>query len=533
MNIASLLEQQAHLAGDRLAIVERQGRVTFAELDHAVASAAAELARAGIRASMRALVFGAMSIPLYTTMIGLFRLGATAAFVDPSVGREQLARAVERIRPNAFVAEPRAHWLRLISPAIRAIPIKVSIGGRVPGAVTVARRVSDERAPIAPCTPDTPAIITFTSGSTGEPSAAVRTHGFLIAQLRALVDSLALAAGETDLCTLPIFLLANIASGVTSVIPDANLRKPGEIDPAPVDAQIRATSPTRTVASPAFLRRLVDHASLHGRPLDTFRQVYTGGAPVFPRMLDAIATAAPNARVVAVYGSTEAEPIAKIERQEISADDRAAMARGAGLLAGHPVPSIQLRILMDRWGRPVGPCTHAELEQATLAAGQIGEIVVTGDHVLGGYLDGKGEALTKIRVGQAIWHRTGDAGYLDRHGRLWLLGRCAEKASDAHGVLYPFAVECAADHVEDVERTAFIVHAGHRLLAAQVRGDAARVRTRLFECLSWARLADVVIIDRIPVDRRHNAKVDYPALRRLLDRTSAAAPSLFRKDRTY
>ena len=467
---------------------------------------------------MRALVFSPMSIALYTTMIALFRLRAAAVFVDPSAGRERLNRCVARVRPDAFVAVPRAHWLRLTSPAIRAIPIKAAIGGGVPGAAAIARRVSDGAGGVEPCDPDTPAIITFTSGSTGEPKAAVRTHGFLIAQHRALVESLELAPGEIDLCTLPIFLLANLASGVTSVIPDADLRAPGAIDPAPVDAQIRTMRPTRTVASPAFVARLIDHAVRHGSHLGTFRRIYTGGAPVFPEMLDGIAAVAPNASVVAVYGSTEAEPIAKIDRRDISAGDRAAMTRGAGLLAGRPVSSIQLRILPDRWGTPVGPWTAADLERDTLGPDEVGEIVVTGEHVLSGYLDGHGDEETKIAVGEHVWHRTGDAGYLDAQGRLWLLGRCSSKANDSAGVLYPLAVECAAGAVAGVGRTAFVMHRGRRILAAEVHGDAAAVRADLMDRLAWTRVADIVIVPRIPVDRRHNAKVDYPALVEMLDR---------------
>jgi acyl-CoA synthetase (AMP-forming)/AMP-acid ligase II len=526
VNIASVLEEQARRVGDRAAIIERGRRITFRELDRAAASAAADLTRAGVRPDMRALVFSQMSIDLYVTMIALFRLRVTAVFVDPSAGRERLDQCVMRVRPDAFVAIPKAHLLRFTSAAIRAIPIKAAIGGGVPFAATVGRRVNDSAARVEPCAPETPAIITFTSGSTGEPKAAVRTHGFLIAQHAALADSLELAAGEIDLCTLPIFLLANLASGVTSVIPNADLRAPGAIDPAPVDAQIRATQPTRTVASPAFIARLVDHANQHGRHFDTFRRVYTGGAPVFPHMLDAIAAVAPNASVVAVYGSTEAEPIAKIDRRDISAEDRAAIMRGAGLIAGPPASSIQLRILPDRWGTPispdrwgtpVGPLTSADLERDALGPDAIGEIVVSGDHVLPGYLDGRGDEETKIKVGDRVWHRTGDAGYLDKTGRLWLLGRCSAKASDGDGVLYPLAVECAAGAVAGVGRTAFVMHRGRRLLAAEATGDAAAVRAELMKQLAWARLADVVIVARIPVDRRHNAKVEYPELHRLLD----------------
>ncbi len=518
MNIAGVLEEQARRCGDRDAIVERRRRITFRELDRAAGSAAGDLARAGVRPGMRALVFSPMSIALYTTMIALFRLRATAVFVDPSAGRERLNRCVVRVQHDAFVAVPRAHWLGLTSPAIRAIPIKAAIGGGVPGTAAIARRVSDGAGSVEPCDPDMPAIITFTSGSTGEPKAAVRTHGFLIAQHRALVESLELAPGGTDLCTLPIFLLANLASGVTSVIPDADLRAPGAIDPAPVDAQIRAMRPTRTVASPAFVSRLIDHAVRHGGQLGTFRRIYTGGAPVFPEMLDGIAAVAPDASVVAVYGSTEAEPIAKLDRRDISAGDRAAMTRGAGLLAGRPVSSIQLRIMPDRWGTPVGPWTVADLERDTLGPDEVGEIIVTGEHVLSGYLEGHGDEETKITVGEHVWHRTGDAGYLDAQERLWLLGRCSSKANDSAGVLYPLAVECAAGAVPGVGRTAFVMHRGRRILAVEAREDAAAVRARLMDRLAWTSVADIVIVPRIPVDRRHNAKVDYPALVQMLDR---------------
>ena len=61
---------------------------------------------------------------------------------------------------------------------------------------------------------------------------------------------------------------------------------------------------------------------------------------------------------------------------------------------------------------------------------QPGEIVVSGAHVGAGYVGGVGDAETKFRVGEVIWHRTGDAGYLDAHGRLWLLGRCSARIAD-------------------------------------------------------------------------------------------------------
>jgi acyl-CoA synthetase (AMP-forming)/AMP-acid ligase II len=198
------------------------------------------------------------------------------------------------------------------------------------------------------------------------------------------------------------------------------------------------------------------------------------------------------------------------------------MRGGAGLLAGRP--STALRVLTDRWGTPAGPWTAAEFELESLPEGRTGEIVVSGGHVLAGYLDGEGDHETKIRVGDRVWHRTGDAGYIDGHGRLWLLGRCAARVSDANGDVYPFAVECAASGVAGVQRTAFVLHHDRRVLVAELEGPQVpeTARAALLECTAWAHVAHVLVVARIPVDKRHNAKVDYPALRAMLDQLEPA-----------
>ena len=216
-------------------------------------------------------------------------------------------------------------------------------------------------------------------------------------------------------------------------------------------------------------------------------------------------------------GSTEAEPIARVAWSEIAAVDLEAMETGAGLLVGRPVAAIQLRILPDRWGMPIGPYDDADFTRAVLAGGQRGEIVVAGAHVLPGYLNGVGDEETKFRVSGTVWHRTGDAGYLDPRNRLWLLGRCSAKLADQHGLLYPFAVECAALVVEGVRRCALVEHEGARVLAVELEGLSHEdARRALLARLAWAGLKDVIVVEQLPMDKRHNAKIDYPALRKLL-----------------
>ena len=526
MNIAERLAARAARHPDAPAIVDTwhgQPRVTsFAALERATARGAALLHSLGARAGDAVVVLHPMSLELYAALIAVFRLGMIAVVPEPSASRDQVATALAPLPIAGFIGSRKAHLLRLRHPVFRRARFAVSLDGWLPFATRWqagdARPALDT---LATVDADTPALVTFTSGSTSVPKVAVRSHGFLLAQHDVLERSLHLTAGEVDLSTLPIFVLANLASGVTSVLPDADLRSPGRIDAAPVLAQARAHRVVRTAASPGLLARLADESARTGTTAP-FHTIHVGGAPVFPPFLDRLAAMAPAAAVVSVYGSTEAEPIAEIGRDAIGDDDRSRMRDGAGLLAGVPVPEVTLRILAEPWHPdPIGALDTTAFDARRAGVGVPGEIVVTGGHVLRGYLGGRGDDETKFRVDGRVWHRTGDAGYLDDQGRLWLLGRCSARVHDALGTVYPFSVETAAMHVPGVARAAFTAVDGRRLLLVEATPGATLDLGAVAATVHWARLAAVREYPRIPVDRRHNAKIDYTALPALV----ATAPT--------
>jgi len=526
MNLVEVLLEQSRMRPQATAIIEtRRGRdltTTFAELERHSGQVTTFLRKAGINGSDPVLILHPMSSELYAILLGVFRLGAVAMFLDPSAGRAHIERCWELQRPKALIASPKAHLLRFTSAALRRIPCKFVVGISLPGATSLTKAKQEQPSnDCAPCSADTPALLTFTSGSTGLPKAAVRTHGFLLSQHQVLRRRLELVEGEVDLTTLPIFLLANLASGLTSVIPEGDLRSPGSVEPIPVLSQIKRHQVTRCAASPAFFERLLGVPLESCRDFALLRKIYTGGAPVFPRLLEALSVAAPDAKVEAVYGSTEAEPIAHIATRDITSADRSAMRGGHGLLAGLPIPEIRLRIIPDQSGQSIGPFTNEEFEHLQLPPMQPGEIVVAGDHVLKGYLHGHGDEENKFRVGNEVWHRTGDAGRFDGQGRLWLLGRCSAKIRDSQDELYPFAVECVAMENPQIRRAAFLIHAGKRLLAIESHTELdPLVLQKLRGDLLWAGVEDIRVLDHLPVDKRHNAKIDYPALRQLLDTTT-------------
>lgn len=512
-NLIEILGRQAAQRRDAPALIEgRAGRrrvMSYAALDRAVAMAAAALQAGGIGPGDAVLLLHPVSIELYVALLGLFRAGAAAVILDPSAGRDRIERCAAMIPIRGLVGSRRALLFARLMPPLRRIPVRLHVG---------RLRAAAETSPPVPRQPHDPALVTFTSGSTGEPRAVVRSHGFLVCQHRALAQSIALEAGEVDLVTLPVFLLANLASGLTSVLPDVDLRAPGDVDPAVVVGQIAGENVSRVAASPALLERVAAHCSARGIVLPGLRKVFTGGAPVFPRTLRALCRVAPAAAVVAVYGSTEAEPIAHVAACDLDEADYATMCGGGGLLAGVPERSLALRVIAHREGGPIAPMTRAEFDAMTQPAGVAGEVVVTGDHVLKGYWQGRGDDETKFRVDGEVWHRTGDAGRLDAAGRIWLLGRGAARIRRGDRVLYPFAVEAAASTVAAVRRSALALVNGRAVLAVEFheRHDTAAARAQMARLLAWAGLDEIRRVAKVPVDRRHNAKVDYPALGRLL-----------------
>ena len=160
-----------------------------------------------------------------------------------------------------------------------------------------------------------------------------------------------------------------------------------------------------------------------------------------------------------------------------------------------------------------------------VAPGAAGEIIVRGQHVNRCYIENE-EANRENKLyppDGTVWHRTGDVGHLDEKNRLWLTGRTKDLIHAGEKVLYPLVIEGAIRELEEVGRAALVAHskAPQGELAVALSdpsldrdGALAAVRAKLTE-MDLGELM-VTIVERIPVDRRHNSKIDRPTLRQEL-----------------
>ena len=518
MNLIALLDDAALRTPNAPAIIDGPlggERITsFADLRTRSGQIASLLACAGVRCGDGIVILIPMSVALYEVIAAALRLGAVPVFIEPEHATAQLERCRNALPLKAFVGSPLACLWRLLKPELRAIKTAFVTQGWFPGTTPLgtARRMP----PIeqtATGLDNAPAMLTFTSGSTGAAKGLLRNHRLLLDTQEILVRHLDLRLGSINLSTMPAFVLANLGHGVTSLIPDGDLRRPASVDPVRIAMAIDHWKVESLLASPALVENLADHCIARSQTLNSLCSVFMGGAPVFPRIMDKAVQTAQLARVVALYGSTEAEPIALLAHNEITQRARAAIAQGAGLPAGEPIREIKLEILNDNWGQPLGAISENEMRNLILPPRAHGEIVVSGHHVAKSYLNGLGDADTKFRVGNEVWHRTGDSGWLDEQNRLWLTGRCSIRVGEPPHVVYPLMVEAAlADHPH-IARAAFVNHCGEHLLVLELkRGTDSPGLEWLAKALPWAGIDRVVTLPHIPVDKRHNAKIDYPGL---------------------
>ncbi len=514
MNVANILDRSLRRSADRAAFTSGVGKsrreLTFAELAGEIAILAGGLRSRGLKPGDRVLLAVPMSIETYVAMLAILRTGLVVMFIDPAHGAAEVARCLRAYPPTAIIGTRAMLLLRFLSPEIRRIPVRI-VAGSVCGE-------KHDPAPAQNRSPEDSALLTFTSGSTGEPKAVIRSHGFLRQQLDILNHVACPQPSDINFVAMPMFALLNLANATTSVIPACDMKRPGRANPRVLLAQLRVEDATTIVASPALLERLADYCLRKRQAVPALRSISTGGGPVSPTLAERLSAIAPNAIIRTVYGSTEAEPIATVINDEISVVDRREMRVGAGLLVGRPVKGCNVKILPIRSGIPLGPFSDSEFDSLTLRHGQIGEIVVSGRHVLPGYADPVRNREVKIEVGAKRWHRTGDAGYFDSNGRLWLVGRCAAAIRDSRGIVYPFQVEYAVGAVRGIRRAALIAEQGKRVLVIET---SAREFTsdcvKAARCVADKQIDRIVTVRRIPMDRRHDSKVDYPALKRLLE----------------
>jgi acyl-CoA synthetase (AMP-forming)/AMP-acid ligase II len=489
---------------------------TYARLDRRVDAVAGGLLRAGVRPGMRTALLVPPTEDFFALAFALLRLRAVPVLVDPGIGRDKVKGCLAEAAPAAFVGVAKAHLARRLLGWAPDARVLVTAG---PGPALGARRlrrVEDDgrrRLPFVPPepVPGAPAAILFTSGSTGPPKGVEHGPDQLLAQAELVRSLYDLGPGEVSLSTFPPFALFGPVLGMTTVVPRMDPTRPADVVPARVVDAANRFGATVMFGSPALL----DTVSRGGGRMPTVRQVISAGAPV-PRSVQrrTLAMLGEGARVHTPYGATEALPVATIASDELLALPE------TGICVGRPVPGVDVCLVR------VTDETLPVLTPHLLVEGvdEVGEVLVRGPVVSPAYADRPAAtAAAKVLWDGQVAHRMGDLASRDAQGRLWFAGRKAHVVHTATGPMYSVPCEEVFNLHPAVRRSALVgvgpAGASTPVLVVELEpGESASPGlTRELLGLGAADARTRAVLDvryhpRLPVDIRHNSKIDRPAL---------------------
>lgn len=515
---AALIEVGRDVRADR--------RTTYRELDALSDRYAARLSAAGIGAGVKTIIMVPSGSELYVVVFAVLKLGAVPVLVDPGMKLSRMLGCYRAARAEAFVGVPRAQLLRLaFRGSFSTLRTVVTTGRPTPWARRTLHGGTPATAAPTPSAPepDDLLLISFTTGSTGAAKGVETTFGALTGTTEQVCSLYGHTEADRCLVTSPSFGFLHLLVGATCVLPRTVPARVASTDPRMIADVVERFRATAMFGSPALLDPLARYLDASGRTLPSLRCVVSGGAPV---STDVVGTLQPRLAegglVHVTYGATEALPITSIDAGEILEQDLVATAED-GVCVGRPVPGLSLRIIritddpLPQWS-----------DSLLAPPGEIGEIVISGPTVSRCYhAHEQADRTMKIAGEDRVWHRTGDVGRIDSAGRVWFCGRKSEIVETAAGPLYTVPCERVFDTHPDVYRSA-LVGVGPRpdqkpVLCVELRGGTAAEDWPVIEAelrelggrYAAARPVRTFLPRRsLPVDIRHNAKIDRARLAR-------------------
>lgn len=494
--------------------------IAYKELDHSCDLVAQSLIKMGLKPGDRTALMVPPSFEFFIVAFALFRAGIIPVLIDPGLGIKQLKKSLENADIQHFIGSPKAHLARILLRWNRGRwKKKIIVGG--PGCQFKSLLSS---VPIHHDLPDTrqddTAAILFTSGSTGSPKGAIYSHRNFQEQILRIKEAFEITPGEIDLCTFPLFALFAPALGMTSVIPEMNFTKPGQVDPEPIFKAIETFGVQNMFGSPALMKRIAGATQESRQQLPTIKRLVSAGAPVPSETLKQLKSVIPEAaRIYTPYGATESLPVAIADDRLLLGSTSEFTAKGHGVCVGRPVPGLCLKIIqttdapIDEWS-----------DELECPQGSIGEITVLGPQVTQGYhFNEHADQLSKIKDPHSgrLFHRMGDLGYLDQNGLLWFCGRKAHRVSlSPKKDLYTVPGEAIINTFDQVNRSAIVgVGSGpykQAVLCVETSSyldlkQKQELKVKLLKfCQQFPQtkdLKEVLFHKHFPVDIRHNSKI--------------------------
>jgi long-chain acyl-CoA synthetase len=432
VNVACLLDDTARRHASRPALLLESGEVSYNELRGRAAAVASMLQQRGVTAGDRVAVMLPNGTDFVASYFGIFRIGAIPVPLNILLSAAEVGDRVARCAPRIFLVDEARE--RLVGAAVRTAGAEVHAVEEMP-------RADGLRSPADRDDADA-AVILFTSGTTGAAKGAVLTHGSLRAAALNAAAALELGRADVMLGVAPFSHVLGQATGILSTVSvAAAIAVEPRFEPAETLRFMAETGTTIVLGVPAMAVTLSQAAREADHPLPPVRLGHLGGAAV-PQDVALEFERTFGAEVREGYGLTEM----------------------SGIAATY-MPGEKRR--PGSVGKPLGGTDLRTVSGAAdpLPASEVGEVQFRGASVFAGYW--RDEQATREVLSPDGWLSTGDMGYLDADGYLYLVDRKKEVIIRGGYNVYPREVEEVLYAHPDVVEAA-VVGVPHNVLGEEV-----------------------------------------------------------------
>jgi acyl-CoA synthetase (AMP-forming)/AMP-acid ligase II len=419
MIINEFLDLSALLVPERTAIAFEGKRYSYAELKTRVNRLADALSRLGLKRGERVAMLEVNCNEYVEACLATAKLGGIFVPLNFRIRQDELTYLVNKAEPSVlFVGSRYADMVNGVKPQLPSVKHFIILGGEYEGMQSYDELIgsgSPEDKSFAEVKDEDVAVLMFTAGTTGFPKGVPQDHNAYSSYVLSNVDPPDMEApAETNLLVMPLYHVAGMQALMASIYGGRTIALMRQFDEKQWFETVQREKATRVMVVPTMLKRIVEYPDFDKYDLASVRVVTYGAAFCPYEVLKETIRRFPGRALINAFGGTEtSSTIAALRAedqiitgQESEAEKEKKLKRLAGSI-GLPMADVEIQV-RDESGRE-------------LAAGKAGEIVVRGARIMKGYW--KDEEKTRQAFTTDGWYRTGDMGYKDEEGYIYLTGR--------------------------------------------------------------------------------------------------------------
>ncbi|WP_108021328.1 class I adenylate-forming enzyme family protein [Melghirimyces profundicolus] len=480
--VGEILKNRADYSPDLEAVVAPDTRYTYGEYNRWVNRLAHFLLELDVRKGDRVAILCSTNHPFAMVFLAAAKVGAVAVPLNWRLTPRELKRLMEKSGPKVLFYEEEFTALADVLEPLDFLErmVRVGVDQKMNPAFEEALLERPDQEPGVDVGPGEPVVLTYTSGTTGEPKGVVATHANLFASGTSVGMSLDLRKGDRFLATTPLFHISGAAfiphaplMGLTTVYMP-------KFHPVQIWELVERERITHLLALPPMLPYMLTPLMEGDWDTGSLREIFCGGAEVPEDLIRQYHSL--GFPIVQIYGASEFCGPITFWTPEMGMDRCRSV--GKKVLG-------ELKLVDPETGEEPSP-------------GEMGEIFCRGPQVSPGYWRDS-EATTRNLKGG--WFRTGDAGWLDEDGFLHIAGRYGDIIHHQNEKIFPAQVEAVLLELEDIEEVAVVgVRDGDRgevprAYAVTKEGSGLTEESILGyarERLAEHKLQEVVLKDALP-----------------------------------